>query len=319
MKKTICLVVALLFAMNVSADHNTLSAWNEYNDKKFTKRLSFISNLQYTEKMFKKFKLTDEEIPKLKRVGVLGLSMYQPTAGYKAGNSIYTPYFTEAGEIYFLDKLYTPTLQPMKEAFAEQGIELLMPAEFLDTPQKRTMFENTEFEMSGLFKTIEALQSRIRAASTSPVKSSYEGTKFIGQIHADPKVWREVGKFAGDIGLDAVLVVETQMAHNGGAAILQSVNMTLAGPNSVPYNKEHENYYAPFGPLKGYLEGIIYGALTGTSPKGGMLFAAIHKGKVHDLRDQDVGVVYGRIAKQLLLETNNEIAKLQNIAQKNAK
>jgi len=69
--------------------------------------------------------------------------------------------------------------------------------------------------------------------------------------------------------------------------------------------------YAPFGPLKGYLEGIVYGNLAGLYPKGALLIARVDKDRYTEMHFENLDAVYGRISKRLILDTNKATEKLK--------
>ena len=95
-------------------------------------------------------------------------------------------------------------------------------------------------------------------------KGTPKGQKFIVEV-GDPKIYRAMGKFAGDMGVDAVVNIEQTIWWDGKTFALGPIKMTITGPNPVPYDENA--YYVKVGPLKGYMEGIIFASVTANPPK----------------------------------------------------
>ncbi|HSR39602.1 MAG TPA: hypothetical protein VLL95_11860, partial [Phnomibacter sp.] len=156
----------------------------------------------------------------------------------------------------------------MKEHLGKNQVELLMPSDYLNDETKKKLYKEVQFEMSGMFKFVESMQKKIRGSEKGDVKGAANDLQYISASNADPKVWRAVGKFAGDMGLDAVLVIETSLYYDGKTLSLDKIVASIIGPNTVPFDENDKKYYAPFGPLKGYLEGINYGWTETFAPDG---------------------------------------------------
>lgn len=56
-------------------------------------------------------------------------------------------------------ELHDAAIGPLKEEFAAVGMQLLTPAEYLDTPEKAQAFETTKVELGGMGKLMGFLQS----------------------------------------------------------------------------------------------------------------------------------------------------------------
>ncbi|MEM7363363.1 MAG: hypothetical protein AAF525_05030 [Pseudomonadota bacterium] len=310
--RRIALVALLLMAS--TAAYAVPTVWAEQSDKKFFKGMLFSSS---GSGHIKKFAKTSDEIPDLKRVGLLAFSVYQPatkkvkktyTSGGIVYNSIYAPYISDEGVFEFTDVVYGRALPAMKESMQAQGIDLLLPEEYLDTPEKQQVFDNATFENSKTWKAVTAFINRLNAKET---KAHPEGQKFVMIANADASIWRSVGKLAGDLDLDALLVVEsTYTFDNGNQITLRKIDMSLIGPNTVPDSEKNSKKYAPFGPLKGYLEGVVYGNLAGMYSKSAILIARMKKDRYTETHFDGLGTIYGRIVGELLIRTNGEIEKL---------
>lgn len=88
------------------------------------------------------------------------------------------------------------------------------------------------------------------------MKASPADLKYI-MLPNDIPIWRKAGELAGELGLDAFLIVENTMRYDGTNMLLSNIRMVLAGPNTVPRRESDSNYYVPFGPLEGYLEVLV--------------------------------------------------------------
>lgn len=313
MKKLLVVVLTCFFSTTAYSD--TPTSWAEQQDKKFFKSMQFSSGLHH----IKKFAETQEQIPEIQKVGILAFSIYQPAtkkvkSSYTSGGvryeSIYAPYITEEGVSAFTYIIYEAALPAMKESFSEQGIELLTPDEYLDTPEKKALFDDTQIQNSGTWEAVIAFVNRLNARATPAVP---DGQKFVLLANADAAIWRSVGKLAGELGLDALLVVESTYSFDYAAQIaLRKIDMSLIGPNTVPYAEASVKKYAPFGPLEGYLEGIVYGNLAGLYSKGALLIARVEEDRYTETHFENIDVLYGRISRQLIVDTNVEVEKFRN-------
>ena len=272
--KKILLIALCLFSVSAFAQ-KTPTEWAELPDDKFHKKMRSGTGFGFIVKIA----ASEEELPELERVGILSFTLYSPTYGqYQGSGAIFSPYLTEAGSLFYTDALYDPALPEMRKQFEAHGITLLTPDQYLDTPEKQKLFDETEFEHSNMWKAVGAISSKIRASIVGDIKAQPEGMKYIYALNADAKVWREVGKFAGELDLDAVLVIESTIGFDGKQGTLQRIDATIVGPNTVPDRPENKNYYAPFGPVKGYLEGASMVLMEVRGPKAACSWPSTRRG-----------------------------------------
>ncbi len=308
MRKIFTLILITLLAAP-GFSQKTVKEWAEADDKAFFKS-SLFGDSQH---LIKKFADSPDEWPKLEKIGVLGFSMFQPTWGeVKVTNEswkITQHFLTDAGKEYVVDELYTGSYPGIMKYTSQANIQLLMPYEYLDSPEKEKLYEETEFEISTIYKYVEKMQNHVRNSGKS-VKGCPDGYKYIGAANADPKLWRAIGKFAGDMELDALLVIETTVQiHKQSEVFLDKITVSVIGPNTVPYDEKDKKKYAPMGPLKGYLEGILYGWLEVTAPKGWLTLMEMDRGKVTATYFEGLDEIYGRIIAETLAQTNAAIEK----------
>mgnify|MGYP000458414057 CR=1 FL=1 len=308
MKKIVFGLLFVSLFSQIGFAQKTVKEWSEMEDKKFTKKLLISKGTGLIGRMIK----DPSQLPKFDTIGILGFSIIQPTYSDKNPHSIVTPYLTSTGATFFVDAFFNDAKPEMSSRYTNQNTTLLTPSEYLDSQEKKDLYNSTEFEHSKLWKAVGKMSNSIRGGRVDDIKGSPEGYKYLVVVSADAKMWRAIGKFSGDLGLDAVLVVETTLGYNGKQLILQKIEMALIGPNTVPYSEKDKKKYAPFGPVKGYLEGINYGYLQINPPKGGILLATMKKGKIIDSHLEDIGVIYGRIADILLKNTKEEFKALSD-------
>ncbi len=308
MKKVIfTLLLGTIFTF-AGYTQTTVKGWSAMDDKKFSKKLAYGKGTGMVAKRVE----DASQLAKFDKIGILGFSLYQPTYSDKKPFSVVTPYLTDAGSTFFVDEFFAVSLPEIRDEFAKSQSALLTPDEYLDTDEKIQHYNSVEFEHAKMWKMVGSISNKIRGGRVDDIKGAPKGYKYLLAVNADAKMWREIGKFTGEIELDAVLVIETTFGFDGRQIVLQKIEMALIGPNPVPYNKKHKKYYAPFGPVKGYLEGLNYGFVSVIPPKGGILIAKLKKGKITESHYEGIGAIYGRIAAILLAKTKadwNDILK----------
>lgn len=305
-KNAITLLIGLICFSGFS--QKTVKEWSELEDKKFFKKIQFSSQVHHIKKLAK----SPDEIPKLDKIGILGFSLIQPRYVTKTKTSIISGAVTEEGTKFFVDIMYGDALPSIKQKFQNLPISIIEPSEYLTDEAKTELFNETVFEVSKSFNWTMKMSMRLRASGKrlSDVKGCPEELKYVVVSNADPKVWRAVGKLAGEMDLDAVLVIENTMGFDGKVLTLQKITTSIIGPNTVPYDEGSKKYYAPMGPLKGYLEGILYGGTEITVPKGNIILATFKKEKVTSLHFDGIGEVYSRLVIETMKRTQEKIANL---------
>jgi len=306
--KKIAITLLIGFICFHGFSQKTVKEWSELEDKKFFKKIQFSSTVHHIKKLAK----SPDEIPKLDKIGILGFSLIQPTYRTVTGHSIISGALTETGSIFFADIMYDAALKSIKQEIQNSPSSIIEPSEYLTDEVKTKLFNETIFEVSKSFKWTMEMSMRLRASGKrlSDVKGCPDELKYVVVSNADPKVWRAVGKLAGEMDLDAVLVIENTMGFDGKVLTLQKITTSLIGPNTVPYNEDSKKYYAPMGPLKGYLEGILYGGTEIVVPKGNLTVATFKKEKVTSMNFDGIGEVYSRLVIETLKRTQEKIADL---------
>ena len=190
------------------------------------------------------------------------------------------------------------------EGFKLNSIQILIPDEYCDTPEKKDLYEDTEFEASKMSQAVAKVASRIRSPLVPEEPAGYYG-KMVLMSNSDIKLWRDIGDFARKMEMDAMVIVEQTVYFDGSEIALGPVVMTIIGPNPTP--ETDDTSYAPMGPLKGYLEGFIYGAVTVTPPKSFLLGKVIKKKSIQWEDMDGLEVAYARIGSELIKYVNTEL------------
>ena len=150
-------------------------------------------------------------------------------------------------------KMYDQVISDLKKKFAENGAELLVPSEYLDTPEKR-LFYYDEFmpEVSKLGNFLSDIESR-----GVLVKAGVDDFRYFDMGAAlDFKRAESLGyDLAKQLGVDAVLSIGIQIGTDKKKGYLSTIKMVLHGPN--PIAKEDKKYVAQKSG-NGYNKGQIY-------------------------------------------------------------
>jgi len=300
-------ILFILFVFIVFfANAQSFEDWAHLDEKKFSKTAKEI--LHNTHEV-KKFYQSNDELPRYKKIGLLSFSVFDPVMLNVKYNMAYSTGTSELTGVVLIDRLFEETFQSMTAVLKDKhDCMLMLPDQYCDTPEKTSLYRTTEFELSNLFKATKNTEERIRAGKEPDLRVDIKGLKRIGYASADPKVWRAVGKLAGELGLDGFLIVENLFNSDKKAAYLMSVRLTLIGPNPVPYREENEKKFAPVGPIKGYLEGLVLGSVNMVPPKDPIeLFN--YKSKEYGL--EGAGQLYARSIDFLMNDTKNAYAELE--------
>lgn len=309
MKKRILAFMISTFSFFISVGQ-TLEDWANLDDKKFAKT---VKEQTHNTHELKKFARSDEELPKLEKIGLLSFSIFDAASFQRKTLYSYESFaLNELGGITLLDSLFHATFWPMNKVLKEKhNLYTLLPDNFNDTDEKKRIYKSTEFEPSKLFKATAAIEKKIRGGLVPDAKVDIPGLKRVAYANADPKIWRAVGKLAGELGLDAFLIIENHFTSDKKGTYLQAIGFTLVGPNTVPYREEDKKKYAPLGPLKGYLEGIMLGHIRIEPPKNAIKVITFEKKKFAGFHLDGIGKLYARAVDYLVTDTKQAYDKLR--------
>lgn len=302
MKKLIFLLCVLVVPM-VGKSQKTLKEWSELDEKKWGKKLVFNDYLTNLKRYVK----SEEQKPKVKKIGLLTFYMFTPSPTQRSINLLSPAQITGKGSSLIVDELYNKALPALQKGFEEKGISLMNINEYLDSKEKKQLYEQTEFEPSALGKGTAAWAAKLSArAYGGDARATPDGYKLITETNWDIKLMRTTGDFAKKVGVDAVLSVMQQISWDGKTLYIGPTVMSMIGPNPIPENDD--DWYAPVGPLKGYLEGFIFGAVVASPPKPFPLGETSKKSI--NINFDDLDRVYTRLAGSLSDYVYEKIDKL---------
>ncbi len=300
MKKKATLLIILGFSV-LCVSAQTIEEWANMDDKKFQKTTK---DVIHNTNELKKFARSNDELPKFEKIGLLSFSIFDAASFQRKDLYSYQSFaLNQLGGIYLIDTLFHKTFWAMNETLNENhNLYLLLPDNYNDTEEKKKIYENTEIEISGLFKATASIEKKIRGGLVGDMKMDIPGLKRVGYASADPKVWRAVGKLAGDLGLDGFLIIENRLTTDKKGTYVTTIAFTLVGPNPVPYREDDAKKYAPIGPLKGYLEGVMLGSVRIEPPKAVQILTISDK-KLAGIHLEGMDKLYARTLDFLLTDT----------------
>ena len=153
-------------------------------------------------------------------------------------------------------ELHDAAIGPLKEEFAAVGMQLLTPAEFLDTPEKEQAYQATKVEVGGMGALMGFLQ---KGAATEWQWGTPEGYRLIklatagdarGNNYSLALQGMGVGTLANTaghdlakaIGVDAVVIMYNVVQAESTSIRLRGSYMYMFGPNPVG-NTGQSMYY----------------------------------------------------------------------------
>lgn len=159
-----------------------------------------------------------------------------------------------------LDKLATElhaaAIGPLKEEFAAVGMQLLTPAEFLDTPAKQEAFQSTKVEVGGMGALMGFLQKKDAEEWQWGMPDGYRLIKMTtagdarGNNYSLALQGMGVGSLANTaghdlaqaLGVDAVVIMYNIVQAESNSIRLRGSYMYMFGPNPVA-NSGQSTYY----------------------------------------------------------------------------
>lgn len=144
-------------------------------------------------------------------------------------------------------ELHDAGIEPLRSAFAAVGMQLLTPAEYLDTPEKRTAYENTKVEAGGMAALFGALQSKESTHWQWGAADDYRLITLttVGDVRGNnfalATTGMGVGKIAATLGydlakalgVDAVVILYNVVQAEKNSFRLRGAYLYMFGPNPV--------------------------------------------------------------------------------------
>lgn len=197
-------------------------------------------------------KLYDIGMPK--RIGLISFYVYD------TGMHEYSAWFDHYGPVVFKQwggndfkanitaSIFAEIGVPViRQRFAEKGMEVLTPAEFLDTEKKVTAYASFELSKSGLQKFTE---KQLKFFDRNPHATAHAVGYRMIPLHASfltQNVLGELEEFRKALELDALMVVTMHTSSSKVGQNLANVTMQLVGPNPEPRpeNEKHVKWWWP--------------------------------------------------------------------------
>lgn len=191
-----------------------------------------------------------------KRVALVTFTVFDAGQHDRNSNYIYTYSITESGGNYFCNKFLEKGLPALKANFAAQGMTVLTPDEFLDTPEKKEAYRNFNPDMSAFASIMESAMGKSPEKGVSAVADNYS-YYYIGDGR-DFKLSESMGAaLCKALGVDAVLSVVNNVSTDTRYFGLNKVNLVMHGPNPTPRIEGHK-YRGAMG--ANYQDGHLYQA-----------------------------------------------------------
>lgn len=181
--------------------------------------------------------LLDEAYSKLDIKKVALVSFYIQDDG--AENEYAFISITEEGGNMLATKFYEASIESLKESFKNAGVELLVPEEFLNSDEKKTAYEEYEFQVGKMMKIVINTVENIRSTA---IKGGIEdevgvpvGYRYIpaGMSAEDYTTSKSLGDLTTALDVDAVLVVFCRTQTTSRNIAFLEMGMTLNGVNPI--------------------------------------------------------------------------------------
>lgn len=218
--------------------------------------------------------LKEEKTPNPKDIGVLTFQLWDESTmkSQKSGNWVYYTknFISEDGSNLISNKIMSVILPSIRAEYANAGINLLEPGEFLDNEQEREIYMNgaSEVELSGLVKFANSsFFNRLQGKSTDGAGSvSADGYAFYPVtaklVSQDFKSPASIGKIIEQLGLDATLLIAVKVSIEKGGRRLVFKGMEMAIVTAIDDEKDKE-YSGRIGAklMNRYRDGLTMSAM----------------------------------------------------------
>ncbi len=316
MKKTLTLIILFVSVLSLSAQKSIEELVN-MPDKKFNK-LATTNNSAVLVKSFANnarrqanLDLPDPLIPNIKRVGILSFftadlseidikakkRLYNNAMNNKAGKATLENWLSLEGGKAILSTFHNESLSALVTSFSAQGIDLLIPGEYLTDDAKMDTYLNYEMELS---KAVTAALNAADFFSKSKEKSIVAATGYrvfpaatqLGGV--DPKTINSMADLCQKLGVDALLTVQIVTIKTKEEIGLKGIRLALHAPNPVP---DHPDIKYGLG---SYVPGVLL-EYAGTEFGEGIPFATM---------TEKVGGTFKEVNTDLFDELIDRYAKL---------
>lgn len=224
-------LIASALAVAPAFSQDPLKEWAE--NKKLEKQI-----VLYGTGFVKQMKKAGLEKPK--RVGLI--SFYLWDVGEYKYNAMAATYggtyetkrgLTPKGANHYATKLAELGVPALKETFAEHGMELLEPIEFVTNDQQREAYVNFKLPMGKIGGATAAISEwMFRNPTASSAAAGFSGINT--HLWTDMPGLTALDSLRVQLGLDAVVVLANTSVSDGKNVALDGVHLMMYGPNPNP-------------------------------------------------------------------------------------
>ncbi len=210
--------------------------WPAFNGQ-IPKRIALVTFYVYDKPFTEVKRYTTQEYA----VGSSGVGLYEVEHA-----TTYTKNLTKDGASKVATDFFVQCKDSLVKTFSDRGVQLLLPDQFLDTPEKQKFYNDFEPEVSGIFKGILNKSENLSAVAG--------GFRFIpAELPMEYKFMQSMGELTKGLGVDAVLLVtnKSQVVGKKGYDFTE-LHLNLYGQNPVP--KVEGGIY----PGRAYCTGLLY-------------------------------------------------------------
>ncbi len=215
-----------------------------------------------------------------------------------------TNFVSAAGGNYLANEILKVALDDLKESFRKQGVVLLTPNEYLNSPQKReyyyTSFKPQMSKIGDFLSGIENSGKKISVAA--------DGYRPFDIAAANDYLRAESmgSDLAKALEVDAVLNIAVELQSDRRDVNIHGVKMVLHGPNPIP--KQDKKYIGQkLG--TGYYSGQIYASGSFFFKKPIEVASYKKKAGLQPPNFEGMGTIFGAFADRFYAEMNECAAK----------
>ena len=237
MKKTTIIILSFMaiiagFTTETLAQSSNLQKLLDNPDKMYSKSFVYTGAVNPIRKwQIKKGFATEADYVLPKRVGILAFMIADQSTSssqsYGYSTVTTTSKATKDGASSVANQIYDNTIKDLKQAFEDKGMELLEVHEYLDTKEKKDLYNNYELKE---LKGVKAFAKLTGQGNSGPV-TGYRAMS-LPYFGAFPKAIKKRNAFFNQLELDAILVVEIGMSVTGNKLISVKSEILYKNPAS---------------------------------------------------------------------------------------
>jgi hypothetical protein len=233
------------------------------------------------------------------------VSLYIYDIGTTTSGSGYITYrfVSENGGNQLSNEIYNQSIKTLKETFKKNGVVLLTPEEYLNTPEKLKFYNN---EFVPAISKLGNFISNIENKKTDIAVGADYFRCF--DISAAPDYLRSESlgsELTKKLNVKGALSIAVEIQSNGKNVNINGIKMSLHGPNPIP--REDKKYVAQ-NMGNGYYDGQLY-AYGYFFLKKPILVASFEKNKLVNQNFNGIDVIFGCFVDKFHIAMNNSIEK----------